>query len=62
MHGAPFAINGMNFSTDLEPDIVGCDRFEQIVKLVSMDAKAGLFQWLAELKWIPNERSISRQM
>lgn len=35
LHGAPLPINGMNFSTDLEPDIVGCDRFEQIVKLVS---------------------------
>lgn len=37
MHAAPFAMNAnsMEFTTDLEPDIVGCDRFEQFVKLVS---------------------------
>lgn len=26
----------MEFTTDLEPDIVGCDRYEQFVKLVSI--------------------------
>lgn len=40
LHGAPFVTNSMEFTTDLEPDIVGCDRFEQFVKLVSGDAGA----------------------
>lgn len=45
-HAAPFAINAnnMEFTTDLEPDIVGCDRFEQIIQLVSKcKIKSNLF-------------------
>lgn len=37
MYAAPLAmnVNSMEF-TDLEPDIVGCERFEQMIKLVSL--------------------------